>query len=58
MFVVLLPLWKPHWDSERIFSAIESTSLFKRILDKALPAVDNNEIPRQFSQSLLSPFHM
>ena len=52
MSVVLLPLWKPHWDSERVSSAIDSTSLFKRTLDKTLPAVDNNEIPRQFPRFL------
>ena len=56
MSVVLLPLRKPHWDSERVSSAIDSTSLFKRILDKTLPAVDNNEIPLQFPQSLCHPF--
>ena len=56
MSMVLLLLRKPHWDSERVSSAIDCTSLFKRILDKTLPAVDNNEIPRQFPQSLLSLF--
>ena len=62
MSVLLLPLWnviwKPHWDSEKSSSAVVSTSLFKRkiILGKILLAVDNNEIPCQFPQSLLSPF--